>query len=424
MVPSESSSQLPVLAIVLDSPEREFFPLTYVEAAAGVCRPLWVTLRDDAETLRYARILRRSGVVVDVSGLAPEAAAAVVAEHDPMGIVAFNEANVPWTAEVAGILRLPYHSRRTAAQLADKFEQRTALRDHGMPTPRFWDVDTLKGDAERLVDVEASAVFPLVLKPRVGRSSRDMARVDTPERLREVLSHTWHDSMMIEEFIPAPSQAVTGPDNAAYVSVEVLVSHGVVSTLGATGRHPLVEPFREAGLFFPAEVSAQLYSELVAAAVSSVRALGIAFGALHVELKVTDAGPVVIEINPRPGGSALPDLLQHALGINIFQAAMRIAVGELLVFEDLPSPTDVGYSVYVLPPAELRHITSVEGLETLGTIDGVESVVPKRGAGDDIDPHEGMMEYVVRVSGTAPDHDARRRVRERILSQVVVTGTS
>mgnify|MGYP001113382402 FL=1 len=125
---------------------------------------------------------------------------------------------------------------------------------------------------------------------------------------------------------------------------------------------------------------------------------------------------------PRRGGSALPDLLRHALGIDIFREAMRVALGDPLVYRDLPSPEDVGFSVYVLPPDGMRRITAVEGLDVLGAMDGVESVIPKRGAGDDIDPHEGMMEYVVRVSGTAPDHESRRRLRERILSQVVVTG--
>lgn len=421
MAPSDSGRELPVLAIVLDSPVREFFPLTYVEAAAGACRPLWVTLRDDPETLRYARILRRSGDVLDVSGLSAGAAAEAIAGRSPSGIVAFNEANVPWTAEVAEILGLPYHSRRTASQLADKLEQRAALRAHGLLTPRFWDLAALQ-DADLLRAAEAEASFPLVLKPRVGRSSRDMASVRTAEQLREAVAQTWPDPMMVEEYIPDPSRPVTGPGNAFYVSVEVLVSRGVVSALGATGRHPLVEPFREAGLFFPAEVSEELYEELVRTATEAVRALGIEFGALHVELKMTDAGPVVIEINPRPGGSALPDLLRHALGIDIFREAMRVALGDPLVYRDLPSPEDVGFSVYVLPPDGMRRITAVEGLDALGAMDGVESVIPKRGAGDDIDPHEGMMEYVVRVSGTAPDHESRRRLRERILSQVVVTG--
>ena len=44
MAPSDSGRELPVLAIVLDSPLREFFPLTYVEAAAGACRPVWITV--------------------------------------------------------------------------------------------------------------------------------------------------------------------------------------------------------------------------------------------------------------------------------------------------------------------------------------------------------------------------------------------
>ncbi|MGN6198927.1 ATP-grasp domain-containing protein [Humibacter sp.] len=424
MAESDSESELPVLAIVLDTPTREFFPLTYVEAAAGVCRPLWVMLRRDADTARYGRILRRSGHIIDVAELSPDSAARAIAELAPVGIIAFNEANVPWTAEVAEILGLPYHSRRTASQLADKLQQRIALHEYGLVSPRFWDLDALRTEAARLTEVEASARFPLVLKPRVGRSSRDMARVETIAQLRTVATRSWPEPMMIEEFIPDPSAPRTGPGNANYVSVEVLVSQGVVSALGATGRHPLVEPFREAGLFFPAEVSQELYQELVETASAAVSALDIKFGALHVELKVTDAGPVVIEINPRPGGSALPDLLRHALGIDIFQVTMRIALGELVVYRELPAPADVGFSVYVLPPAGVRHITSVEGIETISGIEGVESVVPKRGTGDDIDPHEGMLEYIVRVSGTVPNHDARRQIRERILSQVVVTGTT
>jgi biotin carboxylase len=422
MTPTSSDERLPVLAIVLDTPAREFFPLTYVEAAAGVCRPLWVTLRDDAETARYVRILRRSGDVVDVSALTIEEAAAAIRTHELAGIVAFNEANVPWTSDISSILGLAYHSRRTAAQLADKFEQRSALRDHGLPTPQFWDLDAVTSAPDTLRDIETTASFPMVLKPRVGRSSRDMARVDTVEQLRDAVATTWGDRMMIEEFIPDPTRVETGTDNASYVSVEVLVSDGTVSALGATGRHPLVEPFREAGLFFPAEISGTLYDELVEMATAAVRALDIRNGALHVELKVTDAGPVVIEINPRPGGSALPDLLRHALGIDVFQAAMRIAVGEPVVYSNLPQPADVGFSVYVLPPDGVRHIISVDGILDLSDIDGVESVVPKRGAGDDIDPHEGMMEYIVRVSGTVPDHDARREVRQRILANVVVVG--
>jgi len=415
---------LPVLAIVLDSPLREFFPLTYVEAAAGVCRPLWVTLRDDLETGRYVRILRRSGDVVDVCGLSEEEAAEVIRAHAPDGIVTFYESNVSWTARVAEILHLPYHSVGTAAALSDKWEQRRALRDHGLRTPRFWDVGELARDASLLRSVAGSATYPLIAKPRTGRASRDMARVSGPDALGVLVASSGSEPVVVEEFIPDPSSPVTGVDNAYYVSVETLVSHGVVSVLGVTGRHPLVEPFREAGLFFPAEVSDELRDALVDTAAAAVRALGVEYGVLHVEVKATDAGPVVIELNPRPGGSALPDLLEHAFGLNIFQVAMRIALGERVTYRDLPRPVDVGYSVYVLPDIELRHITRVSGLDTLSAIDGVSSVIPKRGAGDDIDPHEGMMEYIVRVSGTAPDHDARRRVREQILAQVVVSGHS
>lgn len=420
MTLTQPDAALPVLAVVLDTPGLEFFPLTYVEAAAGVCRPLWVTLREDAETQRYLRILRRSGETVSVAGLTLDDAADAIRPYRPAGVIAFNEANVPWTASLAARLGLPYHSPRTAAQLADKFEQRSALRAHGLLTPGFWDIAELRADPELLDRVVASATFPLVLKPRVARASSDMARIADAARLREAVATTWPSPMLVEEFIPDPSRPLTGHDNADYVSVEALVSHGEVSILGASGRHPLVEPFREAGLFFPAEVAPELDEALAGTATAALHALDIDSGAFHVEIKTTDVGPVVIEINPRPGGSGLPTMLRRAFGIDIFREAMRVAIGEQIGWSRLARPSEIGFTVYVLPPDGLTHVTAVEGLEALPSIEGVESVVAKRGPGDDIDPHGGMLEYIVQVSGTVADHDTRRRTRQRILSAVIV----
>lgn len=422
MSTSYPSDRLPVLAVVLDSPLREFSLLAYMEAAAGVCRPVWVTLRDDPETVKYTRVLRRSGAVIDAYGKSPADVADRLREQAPDGILTFTESDIPWTAELAEILGVPYHSRATASRLSDKWEQRAALRAQGLATPGFWDLGALAADDDALRAVVESATFPLIVKPRVGRASRDMERIDDAHRLEELAARSWPEPMVVEEFIPDPSHPQTGEGNAFYVSVEVVMSQGTASVLGVSGRHPLEDGFREAGLFFPAEVPDDLRRTLAETAVAATRAVGVENGVLHIEVKTTDAGPVVIELNPRPGGSALPDLLHHAFGIAIFEVAMRVAVGEHVVYDDLPEPSDVGYSVYVMPPLGLRHITAVEGLDTLGRIEGVEAVIPKRVAGDDVDPHAGMMEYVVRVSGTAPDHNARRRVRQRILAQVTVHG--
>ena len=56
--------------------------------------------------------------------------------------------------------------------------------------------------------------------------------------------------MVLEGYLADDSARADGP-YAAYVSVESIVSHGVISHLALTGRFPLAENFRETGFSFP-----------------------------------------------------------------------------------------------------------------------------------------------------------------------------
>ena len=412
---------LPRLVVVYGGSANDHSPMRFAEAAEGVCSLVWaIPARGLGDTATW-RFLARFGEVIDVTGLPPQDAASAIRALAPDGIACFVDKLLCWTAEVAELLGLVFHDRSTANRLTDKLAQRTALREHNLPTPRFWNVDNL-ADERVLRDVVDSGL-PLVLKPRHGTSSQDTELISDEGQLRAAVAVSVSGRMLLEGYIRDPSVPQTGEGSAPYVSVELLVCLGIVSVLGITGRTPLAPPFRETWFLFPANVSSRLANALGEVAIDAAHALGVEAGALHVEIKCTDDGPVVIEVNGRPGGHAVHPLLRRALGIDTVRLAMRVAVGECVVLGALPVTKEVVFRLDVQPDASLRTITAVDGLESVMQIPGIEQVVQGVGPGDEFSWRNGTLGYAAAILGTASDHQAARRIRDEVLERVVITGT-
>ena len=414
---------LPLLALAYGSLSLEQPLRRLVEAAQGVCRILWVLPFDHKETRTALRLSKAQGDidgdVVDASKMSPSEAAQAIAAHHPQGITCFIDETILWTAGVADLLGMLFHAPRTAERLTDKLHQRIALAEYGLPTPDFWDPDDLVAD-DALAAMLHSAQFPLVLKPRHGTASRDAETLTSEKDLRRFLAKQDHGRMLIESYIPDPTTPCTGEGNAPYVSVEILVSAGVVSVLGVTGRSPLAEPFRETGTYFPADVSEETRASFARAAVAATRAIGITSGVLHVEVKSTDEGPVIVEVNGRPGGAGITEFVKRAHGLDLIALAMRVALGERIVYKSLPLPSEVLFFFYVQPDARLNRITAIEGLDAARLIPGVEQVTAGKHVGDAFSWRDGSLANVATVTGAAPDHDSARRIRAEVLSTIKI----
>jgi biotin carboxylase len=366
-------------------------------------------------------MLRGLGEVIDVSGLQGSDAADVIREHRPTGLVCCNDSYLVWAAELAQALGLSFFSPETAVRLTDKLAQREALRDGGLATPDFWDADDL--DHSTIEAVARTVGFPLVLKPRQGRASQDVEAIRSSDELRVALAAAEPGRMLVEGYISNPTNTPENAGSAPYVSVELIASDGVFSVLGVTGRPPLAPPFRETGCIFPADLSRSKQNDAIAAAIAAARALGVETGPLHIEVKFPDSGPVVIEVNGVMGGGAIRDLIQRALGVDVLQMSMRIAAGEHIEFDEPPRPADVGFLFEIQPDANARRIVSVEGLDAVANIPGVERVIPGLRAGDECTWRAGTPGFVAGIFGSAPDHFAANRVREEFYDRVVVTAT-
>jgi biotin carboxylase len=407
---------------------RSFATMAISRAAEGVCDLIWVIDRERGETAMMERLLRRIGEVVDVTGLSPRAAADRVAAARPDGILALHDSLLPWTADVAEHLGLPFHSPATARRLSDKRAQREALAAAGIAVPRCLPVPPA-GDRVALQALLGAATFPAVLKPRVSDSSRNTLLVRDRRELRaaldDVARHAPADrgALQLEEYLRDRPGAPTGDAFAEYVSVESVVLGGAVTHLAVTGRFPLAPPFRETGLFIPAALPDDERAAVLDLAADAAVALGARRGVLHTEIKLTPDGPRVIEVNGRIGGD-VPEMLRAAAGLELMPIALCAALGTQEAVAPLPRTRGVAFTLLRQLAQEHDRLAAVDGLDGLRALPGVHQVTLNRGPGSGVDWRAGTDEAIFTVHGLAADHDALLEIRRAAEHDVLVTGTT
>lgn len=240
------------------------------------------------------------------------------------GVVTYSDAWLEFTAGAAALLGSAGHDPQTARRLTDKFEQRSALARAGVESIRFQEL----ADARDWPSLCERVGLPLVLKPRRGVASRDTHLVTDAEAARDLVERLLHngsrqESYIAEEYLLGHG---TGPFGD-FVSVESVIHRARPRHIAVTGKFPLAAPFRETGHFWPAAVRPAAAEAIVALADAAARALGVQTGILHTEIKVTESGPRLIEVNGRLGGR-IQALSRAAGGPDLVAAAALLALGE------------------------------------------------------------------------------------------------
>ncbi|MGW5052576.1 ATP-grasp domain-containing protein [Actinokineospora sp. NPDC004072] len=296
-------------------------------------------------------------------------------DHGVTGIQTFSEPMLVATAGLAADLGLPFHDPTTVTLLTSKKEQRRRLREAGVdPT-----VSVPLVDAGRWDDVVARIGLPVVVKPEVGVSSRNTVLVHDLEEGRALVAAIIEDeaSVVVEEYLRGAEVADPWGD---YVSVETVAQSGRLRHLAVTGKLRLAPPFRECGQFWPARLSAAEIAEIELLTTRAIEALGVQTGILHTEVKLTEDGPRIIEVNGRVGGY-IPELAQHAAGIDLVQVGASLALGEQVALP--PVALDRVFFQFTTPaPVEQAVVTGVCRADDLAGVPGLVRYTPlvRRGA--------------------------------------------
>lgn len=290
-------------------------------------------------------------------------------------------------------------SSRTAKIATDKWLMCEALLSAGVRYPHSIRVTSVDEGMHELENFPTQAI----IKPDSSSGSRGVTlirRGDTQAAKREAiasaLSHSIYGVALVQEFILGRE-----------VSVESVTYRGE-TTVVAIVEKVLTEPpyFVEIGHVVPARLEEPDCCQIAAVVKNAIAAIGVENGITHVELRLSDRGPFVIEMGVRLGGGYITShLVPLALGVSLTDAAIDLALGNE---PDLTPRKNNGSAIRFLQSAAGKLI-SVSGAENARSIPGVKHVMVEVCEGHEIRFLRDARDRIgfVIAEGESPD-DARR----------------
>ena len=313
-------------------------------------------------------------------------------------------------AKASDELHLHSINYETAVKATDKYDMIKAFKEHNVPSPWFFVVDTMKELKEHEIDV----TFPCIIKPTDNAGSHGVAKVYSFQELLDNYEYAHscsrHGKVIVEEYLDGPE-----------VSVEVMVVNGIVNILQITDKITTEAPhFVEMGHTQPSRLPAATQEAIRNVAVSACSAIGIGKGPAHVEMKVTKRGPVMIELGARMGGDNITThLVPLSTGIDMVGSTIKVALGEE---PDIIPTLHCGAAIrYFEVP--FGTIKSIDNVEEASRIPGVKQITFTKEVGDESTPihcSNDRIGFVIAQGATAEDavaacEEAMKQVQIKIV---------
>lgn len=231
------------------------------------------------------------------------------------GVWSSSEYFIPTSAWLARRLGLPGPDPAAVKAARSKTHQRQSLAGLSIGLAEW--------EAFRSPEKAAAAAHridpPMVVKPSSASGSIGVIRCDSAEQaaLHAALLLRDYEEVIVERLISGPE-----------FSVEVFHGKAIIAVRKHLGPLP---HFVETGHDAPADLGASESSALCAAAELAIAELGLTWGPAHVEVRMAESGPKIIEVNPRLAGGFIPSIVRLATGIDLVDATVRAVAGEKVV---------------------------------------------------------------------------------------------
>ena len=208
--------------------------------------------------------------------------------------------------------------------------------------------------------------FPLIVKPSKGAGSVAVRLCQTHSDLEKAFANVKSVCEQLNS-LPLLEQFVRGP----LVSVESVSFHGRHHIFGLSSRtfspHPT---FFESSYSFPYLSGRGLENDAASIAKSALEALGHDFGASHVEMILSDNGPVVIEANLRLGGFMVGEMISHVWKFDYYFELLKMFCG---LIPDFPEgASESGAATVSLAANQSGILDEVNGISLAETFPGFQ----------------------------------------------------
>lgn len=281
------------------------------------------------------------------------------------GVVPWDELHVVLAGALSDALDLGWNSRRVLERFRDKYLMKDCLRRHG--GVRINASRLARNAQEAMEFQEEVGRWPIVVKPSGGAGAMSVFFAESPAELLRYSQRVLEFGMgavLLEEYIGGDEFAVNGlvDQHGDFMATDIWIydkrdSHGERNLYYQSVKLSTHEPVFGALAQYAGEV---------------VEAMGLRRSPIHMEVKVDDRGPCLIEVGARMAGGDQPVLASKLHHHSLFE----LAVCHYL--EELPlSPTDVDYNHYDsysarivsgIQPVEIPRIREVHGVEAVESL--------------------------------------------------------
>jgi cysteine synthase/biotin carboxylase len=298
---------------------------------------------------------------------------------------------------------LPANPVPASQACRDKAQTRQVLAAAGIHQPAFRQI----ADPAEVPEAVAGIGLPCVVKPADDSGSNLVllchSEQEAAAQAEQVLAVTWNvrgqhtaGTALVEEYLAGPE-----------LSVEMFSVEGESSCVGCTRKSVAGLPhFVESGHVFPADLPAGVAADVIDTVARALKATGWEFGASHVEVKLTKAGPAIVEINARLAGGMIPELIRLATGIDLLEQQVRAFAGLPVQLTSTRSRR-AGIRFILAPRA--GRLAEVAGPDKARGVPGIERVVVTVAAGASVRPARNAYDrlgYLIAVGDSVGEVDA------------------
>lgn len=287
-------------------------------------------------------------------------------------IACFDESYQNIAARIAENINLDYFSCDTILNCSNKFLMRKKIN-----TLNLGNVESKVVNSEKEIKEFGDRFgYPLILKPVDGMASIGVSKINSASDIEDCIrwfnESTNKKEMYIEEFIDGEE-----------ISVESFSEKGVHKIICFTKKFKDEIHFIEQGHVLPYKLNSQIEKEITELVDATLTVLGIINGPSHCEIKITERGPKVIEVNPRLGGDYINELIKHTTECDLMDLWAKQTLGES-IFNLIPDKNNYNsYSAIWFKTSEitatLKDTLFIEEAEELKGIQRIGNLQVKGG---------------------------------------------
>lgn len=244
-----------------------------------------------------------------------EAMAVSINEIQPIDmILCLNESLQIVAAKIAERIGIKYNSVMSYTIVNNKDIMRKYLKQKGL-TNIFYSVVNGRNDVKQFYLSQKRAI---IVKPINGTGSANIIKIASVDEV-DNLPPKFKQEMLAETFAQGDEY-----------SVEAISYNGKNKVLCITQKFKDDSNFVEKGHIVPAKISKELYERIANYVEKVLESIGVYTGVTHTEVIASSEEVEIVETHIRIGGDYIPEIIENASGVNLFELQAALTMNDEL----------------------------------------------------------------------------------------------